>query len=77
MISFSVSWNSSDEEMNQFNHYQFGNVQSTVASRTRSHTPPHEHHERKQVFLLRFSSRLFIWFSFRNHLPMENDRILI
>jgi len=49
---FSISWNSSDDEMNEYNDYQFEDDElTTVASRTRSHTPSNHHTEKKQVLL--------------------------
>jgi hypothetical protein len=51
--------------MNEYNDYQFDD-ESTVASRTRSHTPPNHHQEKKQVncfiyllYLLEFSLENF------------------
>jgi hypothetical protein len=39
--------------MNEYNDYQFEeDDESTVASRTRSHTPPNHHTEKKQVNIL-------------------------
>lgn len=44
---FSISWDSTDEEIDQFDHSN--EEESTVASRTRSHTPPHHINDKKQV----------------------------
>lgn len=73
----SVSWDSTDEEINQFQQFHSENHQSTVASRTRSHTPPHEHHDKKQVWHLVLLSLFLILFFFRKHLQMANDPIRI
>ena len=49
-LSFeSISWDSTDDEMDQLSTSQMGNEESTVASRTRSHTPPHPNSDRKQT----------------------------
>ena len=76
---FSISWDSSDDEMNEYNnHNRFEEDQSTVASRTRSHTPPNEHSERKQVRQCSFSiiDRCSFFLSRRVH-QMVSDPILI
>jgi hypothetical protein len=62
---FSISWNSSGDEMNEYNDYQFEDDESTtVASRTRSHTPPNHHTEKKQVLLFFFFKFFFTYFGF-------------
>ncbi len=58
---FSISWDSTDDEINQFGDYNFEDDESTVASRTRSHTPPNHHQDKKQV---RHFFRLFFLFEF-------------
>jgi len=42
-----ISWDSTDDEMNEIDDYHFED-ESTVASRTRSHTPPNHHIDKKQ-----------------------------
>ncbi|CAF1537766.1 unnamed protein product [Adineta ricciae] len=43
-----ISWDSTDDEMGQLSTSQMEDEESTVASRTRSHTPPHPDSDRKQ-----------------------------
>jgi hypothetical protein len=62
--------------MNEYNDYQFDD-ESTVASRTRSHTPPNHHQEKKQVNFVFYCCSLFIWIFFRELLQMEKDQIII
>ncbi|UJR17921.1 hypothetical protein I4U23_004820 [Adineta vaga] len=42
-----ISWDSTDDEIDQLSTPRIGENQSTVASRTRSHTPPHPNSEKK------------------------------
>ncbi|CAF1403366.1 unnamed protein product, partial [Adineta steineri] len=44
-----ISWDSTDDEVNQLSNSTYHDQQSTVASRTRSHTPPQHSHERKHM----------------------------
>ncbi|CAF1134477.1 unnamed protein product [Adineta steineri] len=44
-----ISWDSTDDEVNQLSNSNYHDQQSTVASRTRSHTPPQHSHERKHM----------------------------
>ncbi|UJR17923.1 hypothetical protein I4U23_004822 [Adineta vaga] len=44
-----ISWDSTDDEIDQLSTPRIGENQSTVASRTRSHTPPHPNSEKKST----------------------------
>ncbi len=59
---FSISWDSTDDEINHLSDYEFKNAQSTVASRTRSHTPPH--HDRRQTVIISFFFKFYFYFVF-------------
>jgi len=42
-----ISWDSTDDEINEIDGYRIEEDESTVASRTRSHTPPNHHIDKK------------------------------
>ncbi|CAF5219311.1 unnamed protein product, partial [Rotaria magnacalcarata] len=45
-----ISWDSTDDELNNLSDNNYENIKkSTVASRTRSHTPSHYHSDKKQT----------------------------